>query len=253
MEELGTTPIQIKLSDLIEMIEDEKISRRLAYIYNQIPKTNCGPCVKCCFVGAQVYPIEFLNIYAHLVKMPELTRTRLAKKLIEYEMLHLTTLDYSCAFLENDACILEDQKPIACRLFGFYAESEYKKMAETSRQQNQRLAMHFARNSRILLPEKVMTHDIEFCAPTTDKKGNPIFISAQERERLFQQIYSLAELVVPDEWLEPDHERFSYQFALEFMTAEEIEKAQTKIIKEFQAKQKSPTLEKLMAEYGVHI
>lgn len=253
MEDLETKPVQINLNELVEMMEDEKISRRLAYIYNQIPKINCGTCVKCCFVGAQVYPIEFLNIYSHLIKMPEFTRTRLTKKLIEYEMLHLATLDYSCAFLENDACILEDQKPISCRLFGFYTESEYKKMAVTSRQQNQRLAMHFARNSRILLPEKVMTHDVEFCAPTMDKKGNPIFISAQERERLFQQIYSLAELVVPDEWLEPSHERFSYQFALEFMTAEEIEKDQIKIIKEFQAKQKSPTLEKLMAEYGFRI
>ena len=253
MEKTDTKALHIQLEDLLKMMDEEKISRRLEYVYNQIPQTNCGACFKCCFASAQVYPLEFLNILSFLATLPELTRSRLSKKLIEYELLHLTTLKHSCPFLENESCSIEGQKPILCRLFGFYSEDEHRKMSNASRKHNQELAMFFARNERILLPENVMTHDVEFCAPNLDKKGDSIVINAPERERLFQQIYSLSEQVVPDDWLEPDHERFSYQFMLLFITEEEIDKAKTKAITEFQADGTTRSVARLLTKHGFRV
>ena len=252
MERIETKALHIQLEDQLKMVDEEKISRRLGYVYNQIPQTNCGACFKCCFASAQAYPLEFLNILSHLATLPELTRSRLSKKLVEYELLHLTTLKYSCPFLENESCSLEDQKPILCRLFGLYPEDEYKKMSDAKREQNQQLAIGYARNERILLPEDIMTHDVEFCAPNLDKKDNSILINAPEKENLFQQIFSLSEQVVPD-LLMSDYESFSYQFILSFLPEEEIKKAKIKAIKEFQADGTTRSVTRLLSKHGFQI
>ncbi|HEB12714.1 MAG TPA: YkgJ family cysteine cluster protein [Actinobacteria bacterium] len=253
MKKTDTKALHTQLEDLLKMVDEEKISRRLEYVYNQVPRANCGACFKCCFTSAQVYPLEFLNILSYLVTLPELTKSRLSKKIVEYELLHLTTLKHSCPFLENESCSVEDQKPILCRLFGFYSEDEHRNMSSESRKHNQQLAMAYARNERILLPEEVMTHDVEFCAPNLDKKGDSVLINPPERERLFQQIYSLSEQVVPDDWLEPDHDRFSYRFMRSFITEEEIDKAKTKAIKEFQADGTTQSVARLLSKHGFQI
>ena len=61
MEITDTKELRIQLEDQLKMIDEEKISRRLGHVNNQVPKTNCGACFKCCFASAQVYSLEFLN------------------------------------------------------------------------------------------------------------------------------------------------------------------------------------------------
>jgi len=243
---------QSDIKDLLVHVEAEKLSRRLGYIYQQAPPSACGECVECCFSCAQVYPLEFLNIYSHLLTLSELTQARLAKKLIEYELLHLTTLKHKCPFLEGQGCILADRKPLLCRFFGLYPEAEHKEMLAKSLEENEKLAMGYARHHRILLPEDVMTYDVENCQADKSKAGPQKVMTSQERQRLHQQIYSLSEQVLPDSWLSADLERFSFQYALFYFGEEEMEETRITVIREFQ-QGSSATLERLTAEKGFRL
>lgn len=250
MKKIDSEAPRDQVEALLKIVEEEKIPRRLDYIYDQAPAHNCGECAECCFACAQVYPIEFLNILSYLITLPELTQARLARKVIEYEMLHLTTLKYNCPFLENNSCVIGPVKPLLCRFFGLYSDAEYKEMLEKSREENEKLAMGYARHHRILLPEDVMTYDVEQCKVNEAAKDKLSVVTAQERQRLHQQIYSLGEQTMPDAWLSADLQRFSFQYALFYFTEEEMEEARIDIIKEFQASGAGATLDRLTAKHG---
>lgn len=250
MKKTGSVIPHIEVKGLLEVVEEEKIPRRLDYIYDQAPTHDCGVCAECCFACAQIYPIEFLNILSYLITLPELTQARLARKVIEYEMLHLTTLEHTCPWLENNACIIASRKPLVCRYFGLYPEAEYKEMLAKSREENEKLAMGYAKYHRILLPEDVMTYDVEQCQVNEAAEGELKVATAQERQRLHQQIYSLSEQTMPDAWLSAELQRFSFQYALFYFNEDEMEEARLDIIKEFQASGSSTTLEKLIAKHG---
>ncbi len=242
----------VEVEGLLRLINEEKIGRRLDYIYNQAPNHACGPCVDCCFSCAQVYPIEFLNILSYLLELDELTQARVARKLIEYELFHLATLKYTCPFLENGACIIAARKPLLCRFFGLYPEDEYKEMLAKSREENERLAMGYARFHRILLQQEVMTYDVEQCR-VNEGGGELKVATGQERERLHQQIYSLSEQTMPDSWLSLDMYRVSLQYALFYFTDEELEKVRVEAIREFQAGAGDAFLDGLAAKYGFRL
>lgn len=230
------------LYPLIKIIEEKKIDRRINFIYNQIPKNNCQQCAKCCFSCAEVYFIEFINIARFLKSLPEDIQQKIIENCINYELLNLATLDYSCPFLDDKKCLIYSVRPIYSRMFGIYPESDYKGMIEGSRNQNSEIARFFCINYDIKLPEKVMTHDIKQCKNNENNEGELIALSEFERDRLHRQIVDIQHNTIPEEAL-PDipRARYSYFFALFYFTIEELNSLQIQAVKEFLDLGKSPT------------
>lgn len=251
---MGTIEAKSKIQEIHELLEnvrDEKVPRRLAHIYQQVPANNCQRCADCCFSCAQVHPIEFLNIYDLILTLPELTRSRLAKRLVECELLNVTTLEYKCPFLEEKDCLVYERRPLQCRVVGLYPKEEYKRMVDESRDKNVQLAMYYARNERILLPQEVMEYDIEQCTNNVDEKGNAVVIGKSERQHMHAQVYSLAESTLEDEWISVDQTSFSTQFASLFFSSDELQQLRVKVIKEYQSGGKRTSLDKALSGAGL--
>lgn len=220
-----------KITNLLEKAEAEKVSRRLQNIYNQIPQTSCNRCADCCFASAHVYEIEFINILSALKLLPELTRRKVVKNIFAYELLNLVTLDYKCPFLDNKNCLIYDRRPAQCRLFGLYPDEEYKKLKQDSLEANERIAIYYARQHRLLLPKEVMTYDIEQCQNNLNKSGQRVIMGAAERELLFEQICQVEHDVIQGS----DYElfRFTYLFTTLFMSENELEEAKLSLMKQW--------------------
>ncbi len=251
MQTVDTKITLAEVNELAKEAREERISRRLDRIYQQVPANPCERCAKCCFNGAQVHPIEFLNIYDVLLGMPELTQVRLAKRLVEYELLHMTTLDLSCAFLEGDECIIYERMPLQCRLFGLYPKRDYEVTQEKSRSANEQLAMYYARNNRVLLPEQVMLYDVEQCSNNIQEDGKAIVVGERERQHLHAQVYALGEQFLPDEWLSPDEGGFASQYAEMFFDTDDLEELKVTAIKEYQSSGKRKKLDKILSTSGL--
>lgn len=251
MQTVDTKATLAEVRELVEEAREERISRRLEHIYRQVPANDCQQCAKCCFNGAQVHPIEFLNVYDHILQMPELDQARLAKKLIEYELLHMATLDVECPFLDEKHCRVYESRPLQCRVFGLYPKQDHEKRKAQGREANEQLAMYYARNHRVLLPEEVMTHDIEQCENNVREDGTVVVVGERERQHLHSQVYSLGEQFLPEEWLSFDEAGFASQFAELFFAAEALEEMKVTVIKEHQSGGKRKRLDKILSTSGL--
>lgn len=251
MQTVDTKVTLAEVGELVEEAREERIARRVDRIYQQVPANSCERCAEYCFNAAQVHPIEFLNIYDALLAMPELTQARLAKRLIEYELLHMATLDLSCPFLEGDACIVDERMPLECRLFGLYPKGDYAAIQVESRSANEQLAMFYARNHRVLLPEEVMLHEVEQCQSNVQADGKALIVGDRERQHVHSQLFALGEQFLPEEWQSSDEASFTSQYAELFFDADDLVELKVKVIKEYQSGGKRKTLDKLLSTSGL--
>ncbi len=232
---------------LIDIAEEERVCRRLDFIYSRIPMNNCLRCADCCFNSPQVHLIEFLNIYEELRTRPELKQRHLAHRLVEYEILNLTTLKNKCPFLTRHGCDIYKRRPLQCRLFGLYPADEYGDIVSRCRRQNEELAGYYARVKKLALPKEVMTYDIEQCENNIDAAGNVTVIAAGERARLNEQIYELSREVLPPTWAAPGLVSLANRYVLMHIDDNGLEDMKVRAIREFQKTGASPTLDKLLA------
>lgn len=248
MQNLLSTSATTEVKYLIDLAEEERVARRLDFIYSQVPMNNCRRCADCCFNSPQVHPIEFLSIYEWLTALPELKQLHLGRKLIEYELLNLTTLKNKCPFLKRLGCLIYERRPLQCRLFGLYPREEYEDIVTKCRLQNEELSGYYRRVKKLPLPKAVMTYDIDQCANNIDKQGRLIVIPADDRARLNAQIHELSRQALPVDWHSPNLLSFSNQYSLMHMNDEELETTKITAIKEFQRHGRSQALDKLLAQ-----
>ena len=251
LQAFDTKTTQAEIHELLEKARKERLSSRLAYIYNQIPANDCQRCGDCCFNCAQVYPTEFLNVYDHILSLNELAQARLAERLIEYELLNLVTLEVKCPFLEGVDCVLYERRPFQCRTFGLYATDEYQNMVDDSREKNKQLAKDYARNNRLQLSQEVMTYDVDQCENNFDKEGGLVILGRPERERFHEQIFACGDDMLSDDWSSSDQVCFSTQFALLLYDEKSLDDLRIKIMREFQSGGKRTTLDKVLTSSGL--
>lgn len=234
------------MTDLLEVAENEQISRRLDYIYSQVPMNDCQRCADCCFNSPQVHPIEFLNICRHLRTLPELTQATLGRKLVEYELLNLATLKNKCPFLGNEGCLVYSSRPLQCRLFGLYPKDEYERIVEDCRSQNNDLADYYGKVRKLPLPKSVMTYDVDQCENNVRDDGSILVIAACERNRINQQIADIGSSLVPAHQNGAGLISFSHQYTRLYFDDDRLEKTKIKAVKEFLSRGAAPTLNQLL-------
>lgn len=198
METQLTSPVSSELIEkLLVELEEKKIKRRLDYVYGQLPgMPNCDRCNKCCFVSAEVYLVEYLNILSHIRTLPKKQQSQLLRGIVSHELLNLTTTEHNCPFLEADQCSIYEYRPIACRIFGFYPENEYKASKSDSLKKNRELAGEFKDVYGMELPKDVVDHDVDQCGYNVDDNGNRVFVSQIERSKLKKLLVEIEDELV---------------------------------------------------------
>ena len=250
MQNLASSTTAAQVKKLVDLAKEEKIARRLDFIYGRVPMNDCQRCADCCFTSPQVHQLEFLNIYDSLRSLPELEQRRLGRKLVEYEILSLATLKNKCPFLRQDDCLIYERRPLQCRLFGLYPLEEYTDMVAKCRRQNEDLAGYYARAKGLSLSEDVMTYDIDQCANNIDRSGKAVVVAAAERDRLNAQISELGRQVLPDHQHSSGLVNFSNYYVLTYLEDEFLEDAKVKAIREFQKNGRSRILDDLLTGYN---
>lgn len=254
---MSSTPTTInkeQLAYLIAQIERKKARRQLDAIYATIGSNDCQRCGDCCFSSAKVLMAEFLNIYSYIQTLPPERQEELAKRNITHEFMNMVSLDYKCPFLDEDkTCAVYPVRPAQCRFFGLYPEREYEDMQKASREQNRDVAIYYARNHRVLLPEEVMTYDLDQCANNVGPDGKARTVGRPERDLVYTRLLSVQGRTVPDAATFDDSTvRFSYIFTQLFFDPEELEELRVKIMREFLKNGDKGQLEKLLdtGSYG---
>lgn len=225
-----------QMDDLLRRGDEERLQRRLDYVYKQIPACNCDDNTRACFTTADVYLSEFVNIYLYTQKLPVHRQKEIAARAIRYELLSLASLDYKCPFFADDACIISEVKPAQCRFFGIYPDDDYKKLKEESRQHNIALAKYYARTYRLLLPKEVMTYDVEQCQEKNTPQGGNKILTQIERDLIYNKIVAINSQVLPEDIVSVDEDElnhFTYLYSITRFTEEELRTLRVDIIREF--------------------
>lgn len=254
MSQPPTTISKEQLDHLIATFERKKAGRQLEAIYKTIDANECQGCGECCFSSAQVLVVEFLNIYSHVQTLSPKRQEELANRTIAHEFMNMVSLDYKCPFLDADkTCAIYPVKPSQCRFAGLYPEREYEQMQKEGRNRNRDVAIFYARNHRILLPEEVMTYDVELCQNNIGPSGKARVIGRPERDLVYTKLLSVQGRAVPDGATFSDSLlRFSYVFTQLFFEPEELEDLRVKVMREFLKNGDKGRLEKLLdnGSYG---
>lgn len=209
---------------LLKLVEKKRVSRRLDFIYGQVPDFLCDRCGKCCFNCAETYFLEFLQIYDHLRSLPQEQQRPIIRRLVQYELFNLMTLDYECPFLEaggeEGACLIYEVRPLACRFFGLYPDKEYQDMQLDSRRSNEELAEFYSKNYSLFLPDSVISYDVDQCDRGKDEDEEAVRMSYYERGRLQRMAVNLEDDIIPPEVgrVQGETQRFSYLFVRTFFS-----------------------------------
>lgn len=243
-----TTIDKEQLTYLIAELERKRARRQLDTVYSTVGSNDCQRCGDCCFSSAQVLMVEFLNIYSYIQTLPQERQEELAKRNVAHEFMNMVSLDYKCPFLDEDkSCAVYPVRPAQCRFFGLYPEREYEDMQKASREQNRDVAIYYARNHRILLPEEVMTYDLDQCANNVGPGGKARTIGRPERDLVYTQLLSVQGRSVPDTATFDDTTvRFSYVFTQLFFDPEKLEELRVKVMREFLKNGSKARLEELL-------
>lgn len=237
------------ISSHMELVIDKKVERRLGYVYENIPNNNCQRCAECCFNVPQVHFIEFMNIMRAINQLPEEKKNAITRKTIQYELFNLATLEHQCPFLDEKDCLIYDARPLQCRIFALYPDSDYKANMESSKAANEQVMEYFCKEHSIKLPQEVLSFDIEQCGNNLDPDGKPIIINEFERMALVNRIKVLEADVIPYEIdAKEAYTSFSYLFMQLFFDEEIFMKLKIKCTEEHLTSGNSETPNELIEE-----
>jgi Fe-S-cluster containining protein len=134
----------------------------LARIYGELPDVVCEKCARCCFESPGLFFVEFLGALDLLAGMPRGQREQAFGRVLHELFFAWIDPDRACVFLEESRCLIYQQRPLACRLFGLVAP-QHRDLAEAearlaARQNAARLML-----LGIRVPEAVMQRSLASC------------------------------------------------------------------------------------------
>jgi Fe-S-cluster containining protein len=240
-----------RIGQLLDRMEERKAGRRLEYVYQQIPSISCQECGSCCFNGPETFFVEFLNIFQYLKTLPLSLQKETIRKIILYEFYNLVTLDYTCPFLESNKCVIYPSRALQCRFFSLHPREEYREFQLSSRSHNQQLINLYKDSHGIILPEKVLTYDIDQCDNNKDSNEKTVIVSRLEREYIHQQLMIIESDIVNIQSVEKTETRgrFTHYFCMTYSNENKVETEKIKAIKEYQKNRNTAFIDKIIKEY----
>lgn len=228
----------------ISQSRQRKLFKKLRKIYKKVPQTVCKRRALCCRTIPPSFFIEYLCMYQFITIYLKEKHKEIIRHSMEYLFLNIVDSEMHCPFLERNNCILYDVRPFSCRTYGVQTREAHIRNLEKGRK-NREVLIEYWKKYDI----EVLWTDIEYCPYAKPVVGQKI--SFQFLSNLWNQIGQLdCNFFSPDvvaqksTYWEFPFELFRTIFGGYNMAVEH----KPKVVKEYLAEGKSPTLERLMTE-----
>lgn len=162
------------------------IYEELHSIYSNVPEGNCIGCGNCCHESVGASFVEADIILKKIKKMNKTKREKLIKKIFEYYFNIYETRE-KCPFLGFDnLCDIYDDRPLNCRIYGHWSESDYNNNYERIKTENTSLERILKNKYGYSTKMGYVDFHIPYCK---NFKGN--IMTKNERNILYDKMISL--------------------------------------------------------------
>ena len=167
--------------------DPEKMARRastaglfdqLRRVYAAFPATTCENCARCCFESPGLFYVEYLRLLGLVAALSQPRQQELLTRAFGELLFSWIEPERTCIFLNSGRCIIYDDRPLACRLFGLVPAAD-RDAAEAqarfaARQEARRLGQ-----LGIAIPEAVVQRSLASCDKVRDAQGNRVSLDAE--------------------------------------------------------------------------
>jgi Fe-S-cluster containining protein len=137
--------------------------------YAQLPSTRCRRRTHCCSLLPEVSLVEALTVVQLLIDMVPGQRHQLSSRMIHYFFLNPVEI-LMCPFLEDQECLIYQDRFLGCRAYGLWSKGYYQQQAEHSRQAK-RLSQEQWQRLGVSLPQAVVDFHLDYC-PHVELEGD---------------------------------------------------------------------------------
>lgn len=188
----------ISRNDLKELLRSSVLQReQLGNTYLLLPKTKCHRRTDCCAMLPEMTLLEALDAVHRLTGLPPVLRMRVLRNIVRYFLINPVEIT-SCPFLENQDCLVYENRFFGCRAYGLWSPEYYGKIAERSRQAKSSIQKQW-RDLGVSLPQNVISYNMPYCsnvkrADHRELNDNTLLGAAIVIENLSQRFLSWHEL-----------------------------------------------------------
>ena len=136
--------------------------------YAQLPSTRCRRRTHCCSLLPEMGLVEALTAVQLLIDMVPGQRHQLSSRMIHYFFLNPVKI-LMCPFLEDQECLIYQDRFLGCRAYGLWSKGYYQQQAEHSRQAK-RLSQEQWQRLGVSLPQAVVDFHLPYC-PYVEVEG----------------------------------------------------------------------------------
>jgi len=136
--------------------------------YAQLPSTRCRRRTHCCSLLPEMGLVEALTAVQLLIDMVPGQRHQLSSRMIHYFFLNPVEI-LMCPFLEDQECLIYQDRFLGCRAYGLWSKGYYQQQAEHSRQAK-RLSQEQWQRLGVSLPQAVVDFHLPYC-PYVEVEG----------------------------------------------------------------------------------
>jgi len=167
----------------------------LARIYAAFPETTCEGCARCCFESPGVFCVEYLQLVEQLGRTARGRREELIRRALGELMFSWVEASRECVFLESSRCVLYEQRPLACRLFGVTRGADREEAEVEARMAAREEARRLGRLG-IKVPEEVVARSLASCDRVRDREGRRVRVDG---DLMAAKVARLDEALLPRE------------------------------------------------------
>lgn len=161
--------------------------------YAQLPVTRCRRRAHCCSLLPEMSLVEALTAVQLLVDMVPGQRQQLSRRMIRYFFLNPLEI-LLCPFLEDQKCMIYQDRFFGCRAYGLWSKGYYQLQAEHSRKAKRRSQEQWQRLG-ISLPQEIVDFHLDYC-PHVEVEGD-VSVNDELLEQTSDVIDSISAQLIP--------------------------------------------------------
>jgi Fe-S-cluster containining protein len=165
------TPTAILSAEVLYKLLNSSTSEfaELEEHYALLPNTLCRRRSHCCAMLPETTLVEGLWVLKRLQQERPENRSRIIKKIVAYFFINPTQIT-ACPFLEENSCVIYEDRFFGCRAYGLWSPQHYEQIAQQSRRAKNFLAEMWL-NMGIRLPQAVIDFQLPYCRDVKTAHG----------------------------------------------------------------------------------
>jgi len=199
--------------------------------YAQLPSTRCRRRTHCCSLLPEMGLVEALTAVQLLIDMVPGQRHQLSSRMIHYFFLNPVEI-LMCPFLEDQECLIYQDRFLGCRAYGLWSKGYYQQQAEHSRQAK-RLSQEQWQRLGVSLPQAVVDFHLPYC-PYVEVEGE-VPVDDEHLLRASDTIEAISGQLAP--WHDSFRQRYfsdlSFLLVSNVLSSQEATQLKFEIVRDF--------------------